>query len=108
MKREIKFRTWTKTYKVMSNPFSLDKALEKKLVKFDISDVEIMQFTGLLDKNGKEIYEGDIIKMESDTPIVIEFRKGAFMASIYGGAEAYRFEIIGNIYQDSHLLNDKI
>ena len=65
-----------------------------------------MQFTGLHDKNGKEIYEGDVVIFGgSKIPKVMEFVRGGFwLDGIYGGAEAYRMEVIGNIYENPELL----
>lgn len=64
MNREIKFRIWTKNERTgqiyMTEPFALDKDFDCLCGCFD---GVIMQYTGLKDKNGKEIYEGDIVKI---------------------------------------------
>ena len=73
----------------------------------------LMQFTGLLDKLGKEVYENDIILWEnSDGELVkdrVVFCKGAFRMrnmsfTLYDYMDSNIFEVIGNIYQTPELL----
>ena len=75
--RTIKFRVYYKPIKTMSEPFTMKdltirygtKCIAVKVgddyVPIDSDNLTIMQFTGLLDKSGKEIYEGDILEMNN-------------------------------------------
>lgn len=81
MNRELKFRAWDNV-DYMSKPFTLFNVMLRQ-IEFT-HDVTIMQFTSLHDKNGKEIYDGDIISrmdVYSSTKQTIEFIQGKFMAT---------------------------
>ena len=101
--RTIKFRAWNSDEKIMSKPFKLihDEEL--------YSDTHVvMQFTGLQDKNGKEIYEGDVVEL-NNTKYDIVFIEGEFCGANDNGESIQMFEVIngsviGNIYEHSELL----
>jgi hypothetical protein len=80
------------------------------------NDLHLMQSTGLKDKNGKEIFEGDIIKMAKDVysePTyyeVVRHRGGAYrLESKQHGCELWLrhtdCEVVGNIYENKELLD---
>jgi len=75
------------------------------------SDGHLMQFTGLKDKNGKEIYEGDIFdsNVKGFAPCVVGFNRGAFVFSEDGdeynlGQIYSTIEVIGNIYESPEII----
>ena len=132
--REIKFRAWDKYTEEMWNVETLhiedeyvdlfktniyEKPLENPWAK--ISDVILMQYTGLKDKNGVEIYEGDIVSMvvvedKAEYSGDVVFESGCFCLNISLDGTEYKvtalewketktiITVIGNIYQNSDLL----
>lgn len=111
MKRRLEFRAWDKKNKrILKNCYLGKVEIYYENNEYDagnvlMSNCEIMQFTGLLDRNGKEIYEGDIVKCHKcDGQIYCilwnEYHTGwGFIKS-----EAEGFEIIGNAYENPELL----
>jgi len=132
--REIKFRAWQKTFEMMADVKSID--LYYSLVMLDavtpdglppryfLDGVELMQYTGLKDKNGKEIYEGDVVQIELSTVkdlkgtleyniynLPVEFKEGEFRACaddwmVFGNLGCFNkeCEVIGNIYENKDLI----
>ena len=116
MSREIKFRAWIKpTKKMNEGNFALGA---NGCIYFDDLDFlgpkmfELMQYTGLLDKNKKKIYEGDIGTDINDEKYEVRFADGCFEIIHDGNVieplseVATDMEIIGNIYENPTLLNE--
>jgi hypothetical protein len=115
--REIKFRCWDKIEKKMWIPIINEKGIPCKkhpltrlLIVMDGELLDpIMQYTGLKDKNGKEIYEGDIVKNSSGELGEIKWinKISSFEVDMFIlGRQCMQdnLEIIGNIYEDPELL----
>ena len=140
MSREIKFRAWNKEKKIMcyDNEDNSKEYLDgintteigfinyRLSIPKDDSDwyyrsrYEVMQYTGLKDTNGKEIYEGDVVDYLGDIELVnsnvlrvIEYKneEACFVARLPVGVEGeeavylneHDFKVVGNIYEHSHL-----
>lgn len=104
--REIKFRAWDSKENRWKYPvWDITNDLSKNNQNY-----LIFQFTGLQDKNGIDIYEGDIIKMDNGTLYTIVFRGMGFWfvdsdnEGYVFSPSAYQYEIIGNQFENPELL----
>ena len=120
--REIKFRVWRKDESVfLTHPIGIYNSICNS---FNESNLVFQQFTGLLDKTGKEIYEGDVlqIRMPPKRKVTagylvttrIIFSDGCFWFVGEGFTDNnWRFyeesdrEVIGNIFADPELLKNE-
>lgn len=106
-KKEIKFRVWDKLSKKM---FEWDDVKNWDFATVEWDMYHHLQYTSLKDKNGKEIYEGDIQDYGHGRILVVEFENGSFGLRMPGGnfektwISPSHFEIIGNIYENPELL----
>lgn len=104
--REIKFRAWDRKSKMWLEKFNVDL-----LNIGSLDTIELCQYTGMKDTNGKEIYEGDIVlwidSKENKRQNKVFFLEGAFrLRNIYFELLEYGIlEVIGNIYENPELLD---
>ena len=129
MNREIKFRIWDVENKEMLKVQELDFeptfyggriAIRPDQYNdyFDTEDMILMQYTGLHDKNGKEIYEGDIVG-DNKIKWIVKWNKHRMGFSLYPTTKQLYdempinvenklgFKILGNIYDNPELLGGK-
>jgi uncharacterized phage protein (TIGR01671 family) len=120
-----KFRAWDKLRKLMFDIYDLGKeqSSSENGVTCPNSDLEIMQYTGLKDKNGVEIYEGDILEVCNGSinnkgwlqkyPVEYVLNSGFNMCMFCWDKKGndrmdstHYCEVIGNIYENPELLKD--
>lgn len=111
--REIKFRSFynNRTMLYSSSYINLYYFFELKPQRFPF-----MQFTGLTDKNGKEIYEGDVIKNDG-LDCIVEYKAPEFLRRVikhdlrnqtYPFKSHHEYEVIGNIHENPELLTESL
>lgn len=121
--REIKFRAWLKEEKKMinikaidwdedGNIFSVNYPEGKSYSGYGSDNIELMQYTGLKDKNGVKIFEGDIVLAGSYYEIIWSKLTCCFkMCNLDDEIELTHIDsnyikVIGNIYENKELLNE--
>lgn len=124
--RELRFRAWDKLNKKMLYDIRQFVAVRGEILGIQTDEIyqkdkndyigkyhlELMQFTGLLDKNGKEIYESDIlIKYNNKDELVVEWWIDKYWGKRKNGARypirySDEIEVIGNIYEHPELIKE--
>lgn len=135
MSREIKFRAWREDV-VVTEPYGRN-SFEQKFMENDIDDmktrefasfeekgcvkahrVDIMQYIGVKDKNGKEIYEGDIVRTNNGRLCkVVWFSSPQYQGWDLEAIETKNpppdknrlwedLEVVGNVYENANLLKE--
>ena len=128
--KEIKFRVWDNIHEIMMKLSEVNTYSTIDIISNVFKDsLNVMQFTGLFDKQGVEIYEGDIIKDSSNRLMTVEWdrRVGTSrfifrVINTIGHIKVGRFvnthewimpddndiEVVGNIYENPELLKGEI
>lgn len=129
--KEFKMKAWLKKEKKMVAIIGID--LNYQYIRYtddgnlfkddykiaDFKDVELLQYIGMKDKNNKEVYEGDILKLRDNHGIqlvkyhdewsafILESQKDTSVGVLGLYFDKEDFEIIGNAYENSELLGEK-
>ena len=116
--RDIKFRIWDEKSKQILLVDQIDLTGDQGALVYDedgnefyFPDAPLMQFTGLLDKNSKEIWEGDVVRglhpklnLRTEKPVVYGaggfYTMGVFLSAVED------MEVLGNIYENPELLKE--
>lgn len=113
--KELKFRIWDNSHNEFIRPdygligfcYPLDGRIAVLTSNGDpIEDCVIEQYTGLKDKNGKEIFEGDLVAYEKNNIASVRFEYGGFYPFVepyndFGCPSGKEVEVIGNIHESN-------
>lgn len=113
--RDIKFRAWDTSDEAgepANTMYYFDLTTTTLNIDWLSRNCPVMQYTGLKDKNGTEVYESDILRNNVGITVPVHWHEWAWDASTPGGdQEEYvvitdpgSFEVVGNIYENPELL----
>ena len=118
--REIKFRAWDKEIKKFHGTFALPLigSYTVGVLHDRAAVIELSQYTGLRDKNGKEIYEGDVIEWSEAALWAVRYNQDKAQYEVYDHVYSRnqatfalcsmkKKSVIGNIYEHPELLANK-
>jgi uncharacterized phage protein (TIGR01671 family) len=135
MKRDLKFRAWDEKYKYMNYkvvignqsetgyyytchsmwvlPENVDYKCEPHWMNFEEGNgFQVMQYTGIKDKNGKDIYEGDIVETPAGQIATVDYSENHYQGFIcnevstdwHWNLNVLTVEVIGNIFENPEIL----
>jgi uncharacterized phage protein (TIGR01671 family) len=122
--RDIRFRAWHKAEKKMYRVVTLylgaheqsfvlidGDVFQSPLVHCSPDEVELLQYTGLVDKNETRIFEGDIVRCLDGYPALVSYDEHHAEFHPFGSSESAEWgtgvEVIGNLYESSELLTSE-
>lgn len=121
MNRPIKFRAWNKKSNEWCGTIGLNETISHNSIINLPDDLVFVQYTGLTDKDGKEIYEGDIVKYKTwkgrhdgiteENQTQVQFKNGVYYPRYineecddsWHSFKVYDLEVVGNVFETPHL-----